>query len=76
MKNLTKKQAKEFARIQSGSILLNPSGEEFDESDASEKDTELCYQFMNMNAMRFLKEGEYNFGSIQEILDYVRKPKT
>ena len=76
MKNLTKKQVKEFVRIQKGLLLLNPSGEEFDDSNATLEDTKACYALRETQALQLLKtDEECQLASVHSILDYVRKNK-
>ena len=72
-KKLTKKQAREFARIQSGILIYNTSGAEFDDSDASDYDSKLCYEFMEKQYIRLLRNNEHQLSTTQQILDYVRK---
>lgn len=72
MRPLTKKQANHFARIQSGVLIFNISGEEFSGSDASEKDIDLCYSEMEKRHNMLLRDNEHQLSTTQEILDYVR----
>jgi len=46
MKRLTKKQAKEFARIQSGVLIYNTSGTEFNDAELSDTEEEMLYEYM------------------------------
>ena len=72
MKKLTKKQAKQFARIQSGVLIFNTSGTEFKDTELSDQETEMLYEFMDDHSKRLLKDNEHQLGSTQQILDYVR----
>lgn len=69
---LTKKQAKEFARIQSGVLIYNTSGTEFDGSSIDDNSVDLCYSYMEKQHEKLLKnQKEYQLGSTQQIIDYV-----
>lgn len=72
MKKLTKNQAKNFARIQSGVLIYNISGTEFEDSELSEIEVEMLYKFMADHYKRLLKDGEQKLSSIDAILNYVR----
>lgn len=71
-KPLTKTQAMEFARIQSGCLVYNASGTEFEGSNLSLEEIEMCYSYMEKVWERMLKDNEHTLGSTQAILDYVR----
>ena len=72
-KKLTKKQAKEFARIQSGVLIYNTSGTEFEGSDLTDEEIDLCCEFMAKHHERLLKDNEHQLSSTQMILNYVRR---
>jgi len=70
---LTRKQAKEFARIQTGILILNTSGTEFEETSLTDYEIDLCYTYMSKHYKKLLKEEEYRLSSTKDILDYVVK---
>lgn len=72
-KKLTKRQAKEFARIQSGLLIYNTSGTEFEGSDLTDDEVDMCYEFMNKHHERLLKDNEHQLSNTQVILNYVRR---
>lgn len=72
-KKLTKKQAKEFARIQSGLLIYNCSGSEFEGTDISYEEAEMCYQMMAKQYERLLRDDEHKLGTTQMIINYVRE---
>lgn len=73
MKQLTKRQAKEFARIRSGIVIYNASGTEFADSDIADTPSEyLCYEYMQKQYEKLLRPGEYGLSTTQQIIDYVR----
>ena len=72
MKRLTKKQAKEFARIQSGVLIFNASGQEFEDTELSEIEIEMLYSFMAERCSKLLKDNEHQLASTNDILNYVR----
>lgn len=67
---LTKKQAKEFARIQTGILILNTSGTEFEDTSLTNKEIDLCYSYMSKHYKRLLNKEEYILSSTQDILEY------
>lgn len=73
-KKLTKKQMRQFARIQSGLIIYNSCGGEFTDSDISIDEEYQLREYMHMHADRLLKNtNEYRLNGTAEILEYVRK---
>ena len=72
MRKLTKKQAKEFARIQSGVLIYNVSGNEFMDAGLSDNEEEMLYEYMANHWERLLKDQEQKLASTNDILDYVR----
>ena len=72
MKRLTKKQAKEFARIQSGVLIYNTSGTEFEDAELSDTEEEMLYEYMTNHWKRLLKNEEQKLASTNDILEYVR----
>lgn len=72
MKRLTKKQAKEFARIQSGVLIYNISGTEFEDAELSDTEEEMVYEYMANHWKRLLKDEEQKLASTNDILNYVR----
>lgn len=72
MKRLTKIQAKQFARIQSGVLIFNSSGEEFINTDLSVEEIEMLYEFMAIQCRKILRPKEQGLASTSGILEYVR----
>lgn len=72
-RKLTKKQAKNFARIQSGVLIFNCSGSEFEGTDLTEKEIELCYEMMAEQYEKLLRNNEHQLSTTQMILNYVRE---
>jgi hypothetical protein len=72
-KKLTKKQAKEFARIYGGILVYNIFGSEFNDSDLGEDEIDMCYKFMEKQCQKLLKENEHKLSTTQMILDYVHE---
>ena len=72
MKKLTKKQAKEFARIQRGLLIYNTSVTEFEGSELSDTEEEMLYEYMSNHWKRLLKYEEHKLASTDAILNYVR----
>ena len=72
MKELTKKQAKNFARIQSGLAIYNASGEELDGLGLSDLEEEMLLDFRRRECSKLLYLNEYKLSEVQQILDYVR----
>jgi hypothetical protein len=72
MGKLTKKQAKEFARIQSGVLIYNVSGTEFEDAELSDTEEDMLYEYMANHWKRLLKNQEQKLASTDDILEYVR----
>ena len=72
-RKLTKKQAKNFARIQSGVLIYNCSGSEFEDTDLTENEIDLCYEMMAKHYEKLLRNNEHQLATTQMILNYVRE---
>lgn len=73
VKKITKRQAKQIARIMAGILLRNGTREEFMDSNITLEDEDLIYTEYDNRCEIILKEGEFGLANSDEILEYVRE---